>query len=50
MQVEDISEESERYHIVTFLDCPHCESMTEVYLPKEREKDDDSKSSVRSSE
>ena len=50
MQDEDISEESERYHIVTFLDCPYCESMTEVYLPKEREKDDDSKSSVRSSE
>ena len=50
MQDEDISEESERYHIVTFLDCPHCESMTEVYLPKEKEKDVDTKSSIRSPE
>jgi len=26
MQDEDISEESERYHILTLLDCSHCES------------------------
>ena len=50
MQDEDISEESERFSILTLLDCSYCESLTEVYLPKEKEKDDDSKSSVRSSE
>ena len=50
MQDEDISEESERYHILTLLDCPHCESLTEVYLPKEKEKDDDSESSISTTE
>ena len=50
MQDEDISEESERYHILTLLDCSYCESLTEVYLPKEKEKDVDTKSSIRSPE
>jgi uncharacterized protein with PIN domain len=46
MQDEDISEESERYNMVTFLNCDYCESLTEVYLPKEKEKDDNSKPSI----
>lgn len=46
MQDEDISEESERYCVVTFLNCDSCESLTEVYLPKDKEKDDDSKSPI----
>jgi len=46
MQDEDISEESERFSILTLLDCSYCESLTEVYLPKEKEKDDDSEPSI----
>lgn len=50
MQDEDISEESEVYNIVTFLDCPYCESLTEVYLPKKKEKDDDTESPISTTE
>ena len=46
MQDEDISEESERYCVVTFLNCDYCESLTEVYLPKDKEKDDNPKPSI----
>ena len=50
MQDEDISEESERYNMVTLLNCDYCESLTEVYLPKEKEKDDDSESPISTTE
>ena len=46
MQDDDISEESERFSILTLLDCSYCESLTEVYLPKEKENNDDSESTV----
>ena len=46
----DIGEENEEYCIVTNLSCPNCKSFVEVYLPKEKEKDVDSKSTVRSPE
>ncbi len=46
----DIEEENEEYCIVTNLSCPNCRSFVEVYLPKEKEKDVDSKSTVCSPE
>ncbi len=46
MQDEDISEESEVFSFVTLLDCSTCGSLTEVYLPKEKEKDDNTKSPI----
>ena len=42
----DIGEEDEEYLIVTNLSCPNCKSFVEVYLPKEKEKDDNSKSPI----
>ena len=50
MQDEDISEESEVYSFMTFLDCSKCGSLTEVYFPKEKEKDDNSKSPIPTTE
>lgn len=49
MQDEDISEESETFSILTLLDCSYCESLTEVYLPKEKEKDDNTESTISTS-
>jgi len=46
----DISHESENYAIESYLYCENCGSEHLVYLPKEEEKDDDSKSTVRSTE
>ena len=46
----DIEHESEGYAMETFLICPNCDTEVLVYLPKEKEKDDDSESTVRSSE
>ena len=36
----DISEEDETYAMSTNLSCPQCESIVDVYLPKEGEKKD----------
>lgn len=33
----DIREEDEEYLIVTNLSCPNCDSVVDVYLPKEKE-------------
>ena len=38
----DLEEEDENYSMVTNLSCPKCESLVEVYLPKEKESDDNS--------
>jgi len=46
----DITEESESYSVETFLFCDHCESETLVYLPKEKERDDDTKSTISTTE
>ena len=55
----DISEEYDDWSFMSILDCKTCGSLVEVYFPKEtfekcfgqeKEKDDDTKSSVRSSE
>lgn len=37
----DISEESESYSIMTNLHCPNCNSAVDVYLPKEKDDDDE---------
>ena len=50
MQDEDISEESEVFSFMTLLDCSTCRSLTEVYFPKEKEKDDNSKSPISTTE
>jgi len=31
----DISEEDEKYKVVTNLSCPECNSIVDVYMPKE---------------
>ena len=36
----DLEEEDENYSMVTNLSCPKCESIVDVYLPKEKESDD----------
>ena len=33
----DIDHEDENYSMVTNLSCPHCESIVDVYYPKEKE-------------
>ena len=50
MQDEDISEESEVFSFMTLLDCSQCGSLTEVYFPKEKEKDDNTKSPIPTTE
>ena len=50
MQDEDISEESEVFSFMTLLDCITCGSLTEVYFPKEKEKDDNTKSPIPTTE
>jgi hypothetical protein len=42
----DIAEDSEGYAVETLLFCDNCESETLVYLPKEKEKDVDSKPTI----
>jgi len=46
----DISEESEVFSFMTLLDCSTCGSLTEVYFPKEKEKDDNTKSPIPTTE
>ena len=44
----DISEEYDDWSMMTLLDCKTCESLVEVYYPKE--KDDNTKSTVSTTE
>lgn len=37
----DLEEEDENYSMVTNLSCPKCESIVDVYLPKEKEGTED---------
>ena len=37
----DITEESEKYSVETLLNCPNCDSEVLVYLPNEKEQEDD---------
>ena len=36
----DIEDENEDYKVVTNLSCPNCHAFVEVYLPKEKEKNE----------
>jgi len=46
----DIAEESDVFSVLTSLSCDYCQSEVEVYLPKEKEKDVDSKSTIPTTE
>ena len=36
----DLEEEDDDYGMLTTLSCPNCNSLVEVYLPREREEDE----------
>ena len=42
----DLSEEYDDWSFMTLLDCSTCGSLTEVYFPKEKEKDDNTESPI----
>ena len=46
----DLSEEYDEWSFMTLLDCSKCGSLTEVYFPKEKEKDDNTKSPIPTTE
>jgi len=46
----DTTEDSDAYVLETLLYCSNCESETLVYLPKEKEKDVDSKPTISTTE
>jgi len=37
---EDIEEENEEFSMVTNLSCPNCNSLIEVYYPKEKKEEE----------
>ena len=46
----DVSEEYDDWSIMSILDCEKCGSLVEVYFPQEKEKDDDTKSPISTTE
>ncbi len=45
----DVSEEYDDWSIMSILDCEKCGSLVEVYFPQEKEKDDDTESTISTS-